>query len=354
MNHFKMVPQVSIQFSMTGKGLQLIELFLRIIVFGMLTVLLVAATFRNTGLDYPVYLAEFLDPINDLSSREVGYVTLITLVGQFSGFWLVLMICNVTFLCCHLSVLARTRTLAQSLSFLIYLSFVGLFLIYGSPRRLVAFSIITFIILNTAFNPEYAKRRFHLHACLVIVAFAFHASALVYFPILIAYAYGRALFIDIKNLAIIVLFVSVGVWFLYDSGTVDYLTYKLMYYAVDAATEPNGYLEDVPSVTSGLIKRFFSLCLLWAGTRHQPKIRRPAIDLCLIETALYGILASFSPVLAVAATYFSIGYLIPGLLIRTGSGATTFSGLLLLCSAAVYYVPTVIGLIRLFGSIYVE
>ena len=48
----------------------------------LVLVLLVAATLRTTGLDYPVYLAEFLDPVDSLSSKEVGYVALITLVGH--------------------------------------------------------------------------------------------------------------------------------------------------------------------------------------------------------------------------------------------------------------------------------
>ncbi len=347
-------PSAAVHVRMPIAGNQLIDAYLRVVMLSLLCAFLVAATFRTTGLDYPVYLAEFLDPVNDLSSREFGYVTLITLTGQVAGFWLVLLISNATFLVCHLTVLDRTRTVMQSIAFLIYLAFIGLFLIYGSPRRLIAFSLITYVIVTMAFRPEVAKDRFPQHALLVTVAFTFHASALAFFPILVAYAYGKALFKKIKNLALIISLISLGVWVLYVTGLIDYLTYKIMYYAVDAATDPDGYLADVPSVTSGLLKRFFALCLLWLGTRHVPMVRRPALDFCLIETFLYGILGSISPVLAVIATYFSVGYLLPILLVRTSSGAVTFSSLLLLCAAAVYYVPTIIGLIQLFGGIYVE
>lgn len=319
----------------------------------LVLVLLVAATLRTTGLDYPVYLAEFLDPVDSLSSKEVGYVALITLVGHVAGFWLVLLVSNATFLACHLTALARTRTVAQSTAFMMYLVYVGLFLIYGSPRRLIAFSLVACTILAITFRPQSTKNRVPRYAALVAIACAFHASALVFVPFLIAYAYGRSLFSSGRKLIGLMILAAIGTALLYYAGVFDYLAMKLVYYAVDAASE-QAYLEEVPSVTSGLLKRFVALSLLWLGTRHAPQIRRPSLDFCVIEATLYGALGAVSPVLAVTASYFAIGYLLPILSVRLRPGKVTLSSLALLGGAAAYYLPTSIGLVRLFGNFYVS
>lgn len=325
----------------------------RAITLALLLVLLVAATLRTTGLDYPVYLAEYLDPVGSLSSQEVGYVALITLAGSIAGFWLVLLVSNMTFLVGHLTVLARTRTVVQSIAFLMYLAYIGLFLIYGSPRRLIAYSLVACIILAITFQPQLTKGRLPRYATLVAVACTFHASALVFVPVLVAYAYGRSLFTSVRKLIGFAVLAAVGAWLLYVTGVFDYLGTKLVYYAVDAAAEQT-YLADVPSVTSGLLKRLVALSLLWFGSQHAQQIRRPALDFCVIETVLYGALGSVSPVLAVASSYFAIGYLLPILLVRSRPGTVTIGSLALLGAVAVYYLPTSIGLVKLFGDFYVS
>ena len=325
----------------------------RAITMALLSLLLVAATFRSTGLDYAVYLAEFLDPVNSLSSREVGYVALIMLTGQLAGFWLVLLVSNATFLVSHLKVYARTRTLAQCAAFLMYLTYIGLFLIYGSPRRLIAYSIVACLVLAMALEPQQTMRRIGHYGLLAAAACFFHASALVFIPFLVVYAYGRSLLSSGRRLMGLLLLIAGASSFLYVSGAFDYLVEKITYYSLDAAAE-QAYLEEVPSVASGLMKRIVALALLWFGTRNSPHIRRPALDFCVIESVLYGALGSFSPVLAVAASYFAISYLLPSLQLRTRQGNLTLNSLTLMTSAAVYYVPTSVGLVKLFGDFYVS
>lgn len=325
----------------------------RAITMALLSLLLVAATFRSTGLDYAVYLAEFLDPVNSLSSREVGYVALITLAGQITGFWLVLLVSNATFLVSHLNVYARTRTAAQCAAFLMYLTYIGLFLIYGSPRRLIAYSIVASLVLAMALEPQQTMRRIGRYGLLAAVACAFHASALVFIPFLVAYAYGRSLLGNGRRFVGLLFLIAGSCGFIYVTGLFDYLIEKIIYYSLDAAAE-QAYLEEVPSVSSGLMKRFVALALLWFGTRNSPHIRRPALDFCVIETVLYGALGSVSPVLAVAASYFAIGYLLPSLQLRTRKGGLTLSSLTLMTGAAIYYVPTSVGLVKLFGDFYVS
>jgi len=60
----------------------------RILLFSVLFSVLIAGTLRTSGLDYQVYLAEFIDPLNELSSREIGYVALINLVEKYLVFGL--------------------------------------------------------------------------------------------------------------------------------------------------------------------------------------------------------------------------------------------------------------------------
>lgn len=325
----------------------------RTITFMLLLTLLVAATFRTTGLDYPVYLAEFLDPTNNLTSQEIGYVALITAAGQVASFWLVLLVSNLAFFGGHFSVLLRTITATQSTLFLIYLAYIGLFLIYGSPRRLIAYSLIVYVIVAMTFQPELTKRRLLRYAAMVAIASTFHASALVFAPFLIGFTYGRSLFTSITKLITLLFLVVLGATLLHILGVFDYILYKLIYYSIDAAAE-QAYLEEVPSVWSGLLKRVVALGLLWVGTRREPDARRAALKLCLIEITLYGALGFISPVLAVTATYFAIGYLLPILCVQHRPGKMNLSHITLVTAAAVYYVPTSIGLIRLMGEFYVS
>lgn len=327
---------------------------IRVITTVLLCTFLFVASFRSTGLDYEVYLSEFLDPVNSLSSREVGYVALIKLAGKIAGFWVVLLFSNSIFFFGHLKTYTRTTTFVQFGAFVLYVTYVGLFLIYGSPRRLIAYSIITYLILAMVLEPQKTMQRIGLYFFLVAIASSFHASALVFFPFLIVYGYGRSLLR--KRLRIIWLFILIVgcCGFLYISGVFNYLVEKITYYSLYAASE-QVYLEDVPSVESGLMKRFVAIALILFGTRNSPHIRRPAIDFCLIEILLYGSLGSLSPVLAVISSYFAVGYLLPSLQLNTRKDALTlnFNSLILMTGAAIFYLPTIVGLIKLFGDFYV-
>lgn len=329
------------------------NLLIRVILIATILLLLVAATFRSTGLDYGVYLAEFLDPVNSLSSHEIGYVALIMLVGQIAGFWLVLLVSNATFLFSHLKVYAETRTVAQFAAFLMYISYVGLFLIYGSPRRLIAYSIVSYVILEMAYEPHKSLRSIGRNSLLTASACAFHASAVVFIPVLVAYGYGRSQLSRSRRLFGLLVMIAGVCSFIYISGAFDYLVDKILYYSLYASTE-QAYLKDVPSVASGLMKRFVALMFLWHGSQDSPNIRRPALDFCVIETVLYVALGSVSPVLAVVASYFAIGYLLPSLQLQTRNGMLTMNSLTLMSGAAIYYVPTSYGLIKLFGDFYVS
>jgi len=174
-----------------------------------------------------------------------------------------------------------------------------------------------------------------------------------FLPFFVAYAYGKRVFSGTLSFPLLA-FVLLTSFLLYDAGTFDYISYKLTFYAVDSAANPDGYLAEVPSVTSGLVKRFTALSLIWFGTRGIPELRYPVINFCIIETVLYGLLGSLSPVLAVAANYFSIAYFLPILLFQNFNGAVTTRRLILLSAAMVYYVPTSVGLINLLGNYYVS
>lgn len=308
-------------------------------------------TFRSSGLDYATYLKEFNDPINNLTSYEVGYLTLMKAVRPLGGFWIVLLIANTTFFIAHLKAAARVVSWPQAAVFMFYLSYVGLFLIFGSPRRLIAFALISYSLFVLAFTREQFRSHPWRHAVITGLAASFHVSALVFVPVLVAYTYGMSLFRSARRILLILCATVVAGGTLYAAGAVDYVIVKIGYYLFDAALEQE-YLEEVPSVTSGLIKRFIAISLVWCGTRQTPGQRRPLLDLCLIEAFLYGALGSLSPVLAVVSSYFSVAYLIPALHFRRVNEALSPRALMFLTAGALYFLPTALGLIRLFGHEY--
>lgn len=312
---------------------------------------MVLGTFRSSGLDYATYLEEFLDPVNNPTSYEVGYITLIEAVRQLGGFWIVLLIANATFLVAHLRVATRIVTWPQAVVFMFYLSYVGLFLIYGSPRRLIAIALISYCLLVLVFQREKFRANPWRYAVITGIAVSFHVSALVFVPVLVAYTYGMSLFRSTWRIPLILGVMAVVGWVLYAAGAINYIVIKIGYYLFNAASE-QAYLDEVPSVTSGLIKRFIAISLLWYGTRKLPEQRGPLLDLCLIEAFLYGTLGSLSPVLAVVSSYFSVAYLIPVLRYRRANETLSFRGLIFMTAGAIYFLPTVLGLIRLFGHAY--
>ena len=327
------------------------NLLLRCLSMLFLLAWMVLGTFRSSGLDYVTYLKEFIDPVNNLTSYEVGYVALMSAVRPLGGFWIVLLIANTTFFVAHLKVTARIVSWPQAAVFMFYLSYVGLFLIYGSPRRLIAFALISHCLFVLAFQREKFRAHPWRHAVITGVAASFHVSALVFVPVLVAYTYGLSLFSSARRILLIVGAMAVVGGALYAGGAIDYIDTKIGYYLFYAAAEQE-YLDEVPSVTSGLIKRFLAISLIWYGMRQAPGQRRPLLDLCLIEAFLYGALGSLSPVLAVVSSYFSVAYLIPALRFRRANEALSLRGLMFMTAAALYFVPTALGLIRLFGHEY--
>jgi hypothetical protein len=328
------------------------NIFARASTFFLLFILMVAATVRTTGLDYPVYLNEFLDPVNSLSSGEVGYVLLIKTVGLFFGFWFVLLLANAVFLLSHMKLLARLLSVAHALVFLFYVSYLGLFLIYGSPRRLIAYSLVTMVILAITFDPSEVKQKLWKYMLIVGCAAAFHVSAIVFFPVLVVFGQLNRTAASGWQTAALILAGVLGLYGLYAAGGVDYITTKILYYALEAAGE-QAYLEDVPSVTTGLLKRAVAIGLIWFGTRGFPASRNPAMVFCLIEIVVYGSLGVFSPVLSVVATYFAIGYVLPIMNMQSPAWSVSPRRLALIAGAAVYFIPTSVGLLRLFGDFYV-
>jgi hypothetical protein len=308
-------------------------------------------TLRSSGLDYSSYLEEFVDPVHNKINYEIGYLELLEVVRPLGGFWIVLLIANTTFLVTHLRAILRIVSWPQAVVFMFYLSYVGLFLIYGSPRRLIAFSLITYCIFVLTLNPEKFRMHFWRHALITGIAASFHVSAIIFVPVLIAYTYGLSLFKSVWRILLIAGVSAVIGRTLYTAGAVEYMVSKTYYYVYIASSE-QGYLDEVPNVISGLIKRFVAIFLVWYGTVSTPEQRRPLLDLCVIETALYGAFGSLSPVLAVASTYFSAAFLVPCLLFRGANEVLSPRGLLFLSAGASYFLPTALGLLRLFGHEY--
>jgi len=312
---------------------------------------MVLGTFRSSGLDYDTYLQEFIDPVNNLKSYEIGYVALIQALHHLDSFWIVLLIANVVFFSAHRKVIARTVSWPQAAIFIFYMSYVGLFLIYGSPRRLIAFSLIAFCLFVLALERE----KFHAHplryAVITGIAASFHISALVFLPVLLAYAYGVSIFTRPLRLLLLLGVIAAVGYAMYTAGAVNYIFIKIAYYRFNAGEEQE-YLNQVPSVTSGLIKRFIALSLIWYGTRKKPAQSSPLLGLCFIEAFLYGALGSLSSVLAVVSSYFSVAYLLPAICCRRANEALSVRALMFLTASAIYFLPTALGLIRIFGHEY--
>jgi len=314
---------------------------------------MVFGTFRTSGLDYNAYLNEFNDPESVVSTYEVGYVALINAIRPFGSFWIILLLANATFLVSNLKAIGRVLSWPQAMVFMFYLTYVGLFLICGSPRRLIAYALISYCIFVLVFQPEKFRQHPLRHIVITGIAASFHITALVFTPIILAYSLGAKLYKSgwrILFTLCVLAFVGSALYFI---GTFDYITVKIGYYIYYASMEQE-YLSEVPSVTVGLIKRFIAISLIWFGTRKTPEERRPMIDLCFIEILIYGVLGSISPVLAMASSYFSVAYLIPALRYRRPKEALSQRGLIFMIAGAIYFLPTSIGLIRILGHEYIN
>lgn len=322
-----------------------LKLFFQVMLNYFVIFLLVFFSFRESGLDYHAYMYEFYDPINNSASSELGYKLLIRLINPYFDFWLLLLICNIFFYIAHRKIINCLYEPIQVLVFLIYFLNLVVFLILGSPRRLVANSIVIYIIYN-----ELVKGGKNRNYCLAVLASLFHTSAIVIIPVIYFLRKKITQWLSLVTIIKLIFgFFSVVV-VLYFSGILDLIFLKIEYYLVYSIKEQE-YLKEVPSVTSGFAKRSVSFFLMWIAIRNWYNASF-ILKLCFVELFSYTLLGYFSPVLAVVATYFSICYILP-FTMSEYRRCNYSTKLILFLSVSVYFVPTIVGLIRMFGDFYV-
>ncbi|WP_165387848.1 EpsG family protein, partial [Vibrio vulnificus] len=233
----------------------------------------------------------------------------------------------------------------QILVFLIYFINLSVFLILGSPRRLVANSIVVWIVYR-----EFSLGARNINYLYALIASLFHTSSIVIIPIVYFLRKKVSEWLSVSNLFKLIIACFFGGGLLQFIGVIDLIFLKIEYYLVYSIKEQE-YLKEVPSVYSGLAKRSVSLFLMWLVIRRWDKASY-VLALGLIELVSYTVLGYFSPVLAVVATYFSICYILPFTMIEYRRSRYS-SKIILLMSVMVYFLPTIVGLIKIFGSIYV-
>lgn len=303
-------------------------------------------SFRTGGLDYRAYYLEFIDPINNSVSSEVGYKFLVVVLHEIVDFWFLLLIANVFIYASHMDFIKHFLTFDKVFAFLVYFSYLSLFLILGSPRRLIAYSFVFTIIYNVFYYNRINARTY----IYPFLASLFHVSAIIIVPVVFYFRYNLKAYFKASSLLYLVFVLSFIGFFLYQVGIVDYILLKIQYYQVYALKEQE-YLNDVPSVYSGLLKRMVVILLFYLSIRKWAK-GKAIIKLCVMEVSLYFFLGLISPVLSVVATYLSSVYIFPFICPEYNS-SSFFKRCSLVLGAVVYYLPTIIGLIKLFGDAYV-
>ncbi|WP_147746119.1 EpsG family protein [Aeromonas veronii] len=311
----------------------------------MLVVLTVFA-FRTGGLDYVAYYLEFLEPEKYAVSNEVGYRFLIISLHGVFGFWFVLLLANLLFYFSHRKFIRHFIFFDKAFVFFVYFIYLSLFLILGSPRRLIAYSFV-FVVLYTVFNTNRISFKTYIYPFL---ASFFHVSAIIIVPVVIFFRYNFKSYFKARSLLYLIFLFSFIALFLYQFGIVDYILLKIKYYQVYALKEQE-YLNDVPSVYSGLLKRMVVILLFYFSIRKWVK-GKAIIKLCAMEVSLYFFLGLISPVLSVVATYLSSVYIFP-FICPEYNNSSFFKRCSLVFGAVVYYLPTIVGLIKLFGDVYV-
>ncbi|WP_155675900.1 EpsG family protein [Aliivibrio fischeri] len=306
---------------------------------------LILFSFRETGLDYKAYMMEFYDPINNSVSSEFGYKILIKIINPFVDFWFLLLICNIIFYLSHRKIINNLYNPLQIFVFFIYFINLSVFLILGSPRRLVANSIVVYIIYN-----EFSKGANNKNYFLAIIASLFHTSAVVIVPIIYFLRHRISQWFSISIIFKLILGGVISFLMLHFTGILNLIFIKIDYYLIHSLKEQE-YLSEVPSVMLGFVKRFVSLFLVWLAIRRWDN-NQFVLKLGTVEVILYTVLGYFNPVLAVVATYLSICYLLPFTMpeFRKCNNSTKT---ILMLSVWIYFVPTIIGLIRMFGNMYV-
>lgn len=306
---------------------------------------LVIFAFRESGLDYQAYLMEFNDPLNHHVSNELGYKILIKNINPLFDFWFLLLICNISFYIAHRKIINCMYEPIQVAVFLIYFLNLTVFLILGSPRRLIANSIVVYIIYH-----EFTRGAKNRNYYFSMFSSLFHTSSIVILPVIYLLRKRISEWFSLKTIFSLILGLIIMFFMLHVSGILDLIRMKIEYYLVYSVKEQK-YLSEVPSVTSGFAKRSISLFLMWLAIRKWYNAEF-VLKLGFVELLSYTLLGSLSPVLAVVATYFSVCYLLPFTMPRYRR-CNYSTKLILFLSVSIYFVPTIIGLIRMFGDFYV-
>lgn len=316
------------------------------IIHSVILVLLIIFAFRSGGLDYEAYYLEFIDPINNSVSNEIGYKLLIASMHNVADFWAVLLLANIFVYISHRKFINNFLTIDKAFVFFVYFSYLSLFLIWGSPRRLIAYSLF-FAILYDTFRFNRISLKIYIYPVLAVL---FHVSSIIVIPVIIFFRYKVKDYLKIEFFVSVFFLLMLLGYTLYLFGVVDYIFLKLEYYRLYALEEQE-YLSEVPSVYAGIMKR---LLVIFLYTLCISKWDRgmAIIKLCYMEASLYFFLGLFSPVLSVVATYLSAAYLFPFTCLEY-QRASLLKKMMLISGVSAYYIPTIVGLIKLFGDVYV-
>lgn len=311
-----------------------------------LSVLVLICALRTSGLDYQSYFQEYNDQTLSVSG-EVGYRLLISLLSAIAPFSVLLAIANVTFFISHRPIWKEARNLVAGTCLLSYVIYIGVFLLMGSPRRLIAYSVVTPIIIAIVRQQPVSYRSF----LRIFLAATFHTSALITLLYILVGKSINQLWRSLtwKRFFLILAFIAAFAIVAFFSGLYDFIFAKFYYYIVYAGNEQE-YLADVPSVFSGVAKRAIVVTLLLFGVwRHKGHASIIGFRLIFIETLLYVMGSLISPVIAVISSYFVVGYLLVALEVAN-SRATYLRKFSAMTGCIFFFLPTAIGLVNMFPS----
>jgi hypothetical protein len=275
----------------------------------------------------------------------LGYRLLISLLSSIAPFSALLAIANLTFFVSHRPIWKEARNWVAGACLLSYVIYIGVFLLMGSPRRLIAYSIVTPIVIVIVRQQPLSYRSL----LRLFIGATFHTSALITLLYFVVAKSLKDLWASLswKRVLLILAFMAAFAVVALFSGLYDFIFGKIYYYIVYAGEEQE-YLAEVPSVFSGIAKRTIVVSLLlFGGWRQWGSASVIGFRLILVETFLYIIGSLISPVIAVVSSYFVIGYLLIAL--EAANSRTVY---LRKCSAMMgcifFFLPTAIGLVNLF------
>jgi hypothetical protein len=309
-------------------------------------VLVLTCALRTSGLDYQSYFQEYNDQTLSVSG-EIGYRLLISLLSAIAPFSVLLAIANITFFISHRPIWKEARNLVAGTCLLSYVIYIGVFLLMGSPRRLIAYSVVTPIIIATIRRQPLSFRSF----LRIFLGAAFHTSALITLLYLLVGKSVKQLWLGLtwKRGFLIVGFIAAFAVVAFFTGLYDFIFAKFYYYIVYAGDEQE-YLTEVPSILSGVIKRAVVVSLLLFGAwRNKGNASVIGFRLILIEALLYVMGSLISPVIAVVSSYFVVGYLLVALEVAN-SRATYLRKFGAMTGCVFFFLPTAIGLINMFPN----